>query len=82
MTHLPVIQSQMTQLDVPLDRDVFLRTLIRELAGTLEVFDVPGMENVETAVCEHTRLAAIASELNFRTELVDTAQLAGAIAVF
>ena len=29
-------------LQVPLDRDIFLRTLIRELAGTLE--DVVGLE--------------------------------------
>lgn len=32
-------------VDVPLDRDVFLRTLIRELAGTLE--DVVGLEEAE-----------------------------------
>ncbi|MHC5539001.1 methanogen output domain 1-containing protein [Singulisphaera rosea] len=37
-TALTVVQA----LDVPLDRDVFLRTLIRELAGTLQ--DVVGME--------------------------------------
>lgn len=30
------------QLEIPLERDVFLRTLIRELAGTLQ--DVVGME--------------------------------------
>src|SRR5215213_8257613 len=34
---LPVIQ-----LDIPLERDVFLRTLIRELAGTLQ--DVVGLD--------------------------------------
>jgi predicted ArsR family transcriptional regulator len=33
--------SKPEQLDVPLDRDIFLRTLIRELAGTLE--DVVGL---------------------------------------
>lgn len=31
-----------TELDIPLDRDVFLRTLIRELSGVLE--DVVGLE--------------------------------------
>ena len=35
---LPVIAG----LDVPLDRDVFLRTLLRELAGTLQ--DVVGLD--------------------------------------
>lgn len=33
--------QKMTELNVPLDRDVFLRSLIRELAGTLE--DVVGV---------------------------------------
>jgi len=32
----------LSQLDVPLNRDVFLRTLIRELSGTLQ--DVVGLE--------------------------------------
>ena len=36
---LPVIQ----RADVPLDRDIFLRTLVRELAGTLE--DVIGLQD-------------------------------------
>jgi len=40
MSDLPVINDA-AQLDVPLNRDVFLRTLIRELAGTLE--DVVGL---------------------------------------
>ncbi len=35
-------QELMATLDVPLDRDVFLRTLVRELAATLE--DVVGCE--------------------------------------
>jgi predicted ArsR family transcriptional regulator len=35
MQHLESAQ-QINELNVPLDRDVFLRTLIRELAGTLE----------------------------------------------
>ncbi len=35
-------QKPMANLDVPLERDVFLRTLVRELAGTLE--DVVGLE--------------------------------------
>lgn len=42
MSSLPVIQSSVTDLDIPLERDVFLRTLIRELSGTLE--DVVGLE--------------------------------------
>ena len=34
--------SRVTELDIPLERDVFLRTLVRELAGTLErVVGVP-----------------------------------------
>lgn len=40
MADLPVL-NQASALDVPLDRDVFLRTLIRNLAGTLE--DVVGL---------------------------------------
>ena len=36
---LPVIQ----RAEVPLDRDIFLRTLVRELAGTLE--DVIGLKD-------------------------------------
>lgn len=35
MSELPVL-NQASHLDVPLNRDVFLRTLIRNLAGTLE----------------------------------------------
>lgn len=35
-------ETAMQQLDIPLNRDLFLRTLIRELAGTLE--DVVGYE--------------------------------------
>ena len=38
---LPVLKHA-SQLDVPLQRDVFLRTLIRELSGTLE--DVVGIK--------------------------------------
>jgi predicted ArsR family transcriptional regulator len=38
----PDAQQQAHQLDIPLDRDVFTRTLIRELAGTLE--EVVGIE--------------------------------------
>ena len=33
---LPAEQGQIADLEIPLDRDVFLRTLIRELSGTLE----------------------------------------------
>ncbi len=35
-------QNPLEKIDVPLERDVFLRTLIRELAGTLQ--DVIGLE--------------------------------------
>jgi predicted ArsR family transcriptional regulator len=34
--------STIDQLDIPLERDVFLRTLVRELAGTLQ--DVVGLQ--------------------------------------
>lgn len=37
-----VLNSSIQALDVPIERDVFLRTLIRELAGTLQ--DVVGLE--------------------------------------
>jgi predicted ArsR family transcriptional regulator len=36
-------QGELSQLNVPLERDVFLRTLIRELSGTLQ--DVVGLED-------------------------------------
>lgn len=32
----PVTEQDLTQLNIPLDRDVFLRDLLRALAGTLE----------------------------------------------
>jgi len=35
-------RSEVSRADVPLDRDVFLRTLIRELSGTLQ--DVVGLD--------------------------------------
>jgi predicted ArsR family transcriptional regulator len=35
--------TEIDKLDIPLDRDLFLRTLIRELAGTLQ--DVVGLED-------------------------------------
>ena len=41
MSELPIVPSA-SALNVPLDRDVFLRTLIRELSGTLE--DVVGIK--------------------------------------
>jgi predicted ArsR family transcriptional regulator len=41
MAGAPVIKNA-EQLDIPLDRDLFLRTLIRELSGTLE--DVVGLD--------------------------------------
>jgi predicted ArsR family transcriptional regulator len=36
-------QGELSQLNVPLERDVFLRTLIRELSGTLQ--DIVGLED-------------------------------------
>lgn len=36
-------RKSVSEIDVPLERDVFLRTLIRELSGTLE--DVVGIED-------------------------------------
>lgn len=38
----PDTKTSLSDLDVPLERDIFLRTLIRELAGTLQ--DVVGIE--------------------------------------
>lgn len=42
MNEQPKQHKTVADLDVPLERDVFLRTLVRELAGTLE--DVVGLE--------------------------------------
>lgn len=42
MNHLNSAKMPPCQIDVPLDGDIFLRTLIRELAGTLQ--DVVGIE--------------------------------------
>ena len=36
------VQTPISQLDIPLERDVFLRTLLRELSGTLQ--EVVGLE--------------------------------------
>jgi predicted ArsR family transcriptional regulator len=45
MTTSPVPRAAVDELDVPLNRDVFLRTLLRHLAGTLQ--DVVGLEDAE-----------------------------------
>jgi predicted ArsR family transcriptional regulator len=42
MTSSTEIQTPVSQLDIPLERDVFLRTLIRELSGTLQ--EIVGIE--------------------------------------
>lgn len=42
MTLSGTVESSLAQLDVPLERDVFLRLLVRELSGTLQ--DVVGLE--------------------------------------
>ncbi len=39
---LPAAPTGLQALDIPLERDVFLRTLVRELAGTLQ--DVVGLD--------------------------------------
>ena len=44
MVNLDVSPLPVEKLDVPLERDVFLRTLVRELAGTLQ--EVVGLEEV------------------------------------
>lgn len=42
MTETTIKNSPIEALDIPLERDIFLRTLVRELAGTLQ--DVVGLE--------------------------------------
>lgn len=42
MNELQGPDSSLNELDIPLERDLFVRTLIRELAGTLQ--DVVGLE--------------------------------------
>jgi predicted ArsR family transcriptional regulator len=42
MTNQPELLPVLSELDVPLERDVFLRTLLRHLAGTLQ--DVVGLD--------------------------------------
>lgn len=42
MTASPDLEPSVQTLDLPLERDLFLRTLIRELAGALQ--DVVGLE--------------------------------------
>jgi hypothetical protein len=46
MIATPNARTPLPELDLPLERDVFLRTLIRELAGTLQ--DVVGLEEAST----------------------------------
>ncbi|MEH2363185.1 methanogen output domain 1-containing protein [Nostoc sp.] len=42
MVHISLIDNQIQSLELPIERDHFLRTMIRELAGTLQ--DVVGIE--------------------------------------
>lgn len=42
MPEVQLREPSLAQLDIPLERDLFLRTLIRELSGTLQ--DVVGLE--------------------------------------
>lgn len=42
MPEVQLREASLAQLDIPLERDIFLRTLIRELSGTLQ--DIVGLE--------------------------------------
>ena len=44
-TQIDEVESKLKELNVPLERDVFLRTLLRHLAGTLQ--DVVGLKESE-----------------------------------
>jgi predicted ArsR family transcriptional regulator len=72
-------ENSVASANVPLERDVFLRTLIRELAGTLQ--DVVGLEEASgfisvvgqrmgTQINEDYRTALSVSKLN-RTQVAD-----------
>jgi predicted ArsR family transcriptional regulator len=72
-------KNSVDHADVPLERDVFLRTLIRELAGTLQ--DVVGLEEASgfisvvgqrmgTQINEDYKSALSVSKLN-RTQVAD-----------
>ncbi|MCC5603076.1 methanogen output domain 1-containing protein [Nostoc favosum] len=45
MVHISSLDDQIKSLELPIERDQFLRTMIRELAGTLQ--DVVGIEQAE-----------------------------------
>jgi predicted ArsR family transcriptional regulator len=45
MIHISSLDEQIESLELPIERDQFLRTMIRELAGTLQ--DVVGIEQAE-----------------------------------
>jgi predicted ArsR family transcriptional regulator len=45
MVHISSLDNQIKSLELPIERDQFLRTMIRELAGTLQ--DVIGVEQAE-----------------------------------
>lgn len=45
MIHTSSLDEQIESLELPIERDQFLRTMIRELAGTLQ--DVVGIEQAE-----------------------------------
>ena len=38
MIHISSLDNQIESLELPIERDQFLRTMIRELAGTLQEF--------------------------------------------
>lgn len=42
MSSLPIEKTSISKLDISLERDVFLRTLVRELSGTLQ--EIVGLE--------------------------------------
>ena len=59
--------STISDADVPLERDVFLRTLIRELAGTLQ--DVVGLNDAAGFVSVVGQRVADGIELDYRRAL-------------
>ncbi|MEO8519824.1 MAG: methanogen output domain 1-containing protein [Acidobacteriota bacterium] len=73
--------SRLVALDVPLDRDVFMRTLIRELAGTLQ--DVVGLADASGFVSVVGQRMGSHIDREFRAALgvprLDREQVAGVL---
>ena len=79
MARLEAATIAIKDLDIPLDRDVFLRTLIRELSGTLEdvvgVKDASGFisvvgQNIGKQINQQYKAALSVSDLN-REQIVN-----------